>query len=247
MPGAIAFDPGRKNLAACLIDDDLKILKWTVAAIDPCPAGVIGGLDAMNFDEWTSLATDAAIERQPMKNPTMKRVEHYLEMVCAMKGLRVCTVDAKHKLSFAMTTPWWPDRPVPVWSYGERKKLSVETVERMLDAGGQAAEFVDLFRESKKKDDLADAFLHAAAYVRHVRETIGDDRRPVRRIKAVSPNERNSASKRYSQGNLKFLARGWLTSRDAFEAGAERTEGFVESCRVHFGTLADAYVELGGK
>lgn len=245
MPGAIAFDPGRKNLAACLIDDDLKILRWTVAAIDPSPAGVIGGLAAMNFDEWTSLATDAAIERQPAKNPTMKRLEHYLEMACAMKGLRSGTIDAKHKLTFAMSTPWWPDRAIANWSYGERKKLSVETVTNMLASGMQAPEFEETFRSSKKKDDLADAFLHAAAYVRTVRPTLTDARQAVRRIRPVEPNARNAGSGRYSQSNLKFLARGRLSSLDAFEAVDVR--GFAESCRAHFGDMENAYVQLGGK
>jgi hypothetical protein len=245
MPGAIAFDPGRKNLAACLVDDDLKIRKWTVAAIDPCPAGLIRGLAAMNFDEWASSASDAAIERQPAKNPTMKRLEHYLEMACAMKGLRTSTIDAKHKLTYAMSTPWWPDRAIANWSYGERKKLSVETVTNMLAAGAQDPEFAAAFLGSKKKDDLADAFLHAAAYVHTVRPTLRDAPRAVRRIKPVEPNGRNAASGRYSQSNLKFLARGSLASFDAFET--VDVPGFAKSCCAHFGDLGNAYVQLGGK
>ncbi len=246
MIGTIAFDPGRKNLAACLVDSNAVIKKWAVISIDPSPGGVIRGLDSVMFDdEWVPHASHVVIERQPSKNPTMKKLEHYLEAVCAMKGLDVRTIDAKHKLSYAMTTPWWPTRHVDTWSYGERKKLSVETVTNML-AGADSEQAV-FFQKSKKKDDLADAYLHAAAFVKHVFPTAPlRAPAPVRRIKPVKPTERNVARGTYTQANLKFLAKNWLGSFDAFEAGSETIHGFQKSCVAHFGGLHEAYVQLGG-
>lgn len=247
MIGTIAFDPGRKNLAMCLVDSDANIKKWAVISIDPSPAGLIRGLKALNFDEdWLPLASHAAIERQPAKNPTMKKLEHYLECLCVTKGLDARTIDAKHKLSYAMTTPWWPNRDVATWSYGERKKLSVETVTNMLQTSN--TEFADFFGKSKKKDDLADAYLHAAAFVKHVFPSAPTAlETPVRRIKPVKPCDKNAKKGSYTQGNLKFLAKGLLGSFDAFEAGAEHVHGFAKSCHAHFGGLKEAYVQLGGK
>lgn len=247
MIGTIAFDPGRKNLAMCLVDSNANIKKWATISIDPSPNGVIRGLESVHFDDqWIPHASHVVIERQPSKNPTMKKLEHYLEAVCAMKGLDVRTIDAKHKLSYAMTTPWWPTRHVNTWSYGERKKLSVETVTNMLQTD-EHKDQADFFGKSKKKDDLADAYLHAAAFVKHVFPTAPiRELAPVRRIKPVKPCERNATKGTYTQGNLKFLARGLLDSFDAFEAGSETIHGFQKSCVTHFGGLHEAYIQLGG-
>lgn len=249
MIGTIAFDPGRKNLAMCLVDADAKIKKWATISIDPTPTGLLHGLEEIRFDdEWAPFASHVVIERQPSKNPTMKKLEHYLEVVAAMKGLDVRTIDAKHKLSYAMSTPWWPTRPVNAWSYAERKKLSVETVTNMLDTILDSPELTDFFNKSKKKDDLADAYLHAAAFVKHIFPIAPSTAAgPVRRIKPVKPCARNVSRGVYTQGNLKFLARGMLDSFDVFEAGAEKIHGFPKSCFTHFGGLREAYVQLGGK
>lgn len=250
MIGTIAFDPGRKNLAMCLVDAEAKIKKWATISIDPTPTGLIRGLESMRLDEeWLPFASHAVIERQPAKNPTMKKLEHYLECLCCMKGLDVRTIDAKHKLAYAMTTPWWPNRDVAAWSYTERKKLSVETVSNMLgEPGEEPGDVADFFKKSKKKDDLADAYLHAAAFVKHIFPTAPSVvETPARRIKPVKPCERNVKRNAYTQGNLKFLARGLLGSFDAFEAGAEKIDGFAKSCCSHFGGLREAYVQLGGR
>lgn len=252
MIGTIAFDPGRKNLAMCLVDADAKIKKWATISIDPTPEGLIRGLDTIRFDdEWAPHASHVVIERQPSKNPTMKKLEHYLEVVCALKGLDVRTIDAKHKLAYAMATPWWPTRTIQTWNYSERKRLSVETVTNMLknaESDTETKTQADFFGSSKKKDDLADAYLHAAAFVKHVFPTAPTSQTgPVRRIKPVKPCERNISRGVYTQGNLKFLARGLLESFDAFEAGSETIRGFQKSCCTHFGGLREAYVQLGGR
>lgn len=247
MIGTIAFDPGRKNLAICLVDADASIKKWATVSIDPTPAGLVRGLESLRLDdEWLPFASHAVIERQPAKNPTMKKLEHYIECWCCMKGLDARTIDAKHKLAYAMTTPWWPHRDVGTWSYSERKKLSVETVSNML-LEAPDEDVAVFFKKSKKKDDLADAYLHAAAFVKHVFPTAPTAvETPVRRIKPVKPCSRNVKRGAYTQGNLKYLARGVLGSFDAFEAEAETVDGFVKSCHSHFGGLREAYVQLGG-
>lgn len=245
MTSVLAIDPGRKNLAMCLVNDDLRIRKWIVTGIDPTPEGVVRGLRDINFETWTAETRQAIIERQPCKNPTMKRLEHYLELACASRDVPVGTIDPKHKLAFAVTTPWWPRRDVNNWTYAERKKLAVETVTEMLATTDQDREWVEYFEASKKKDDLSDAFLHAAAFLKHAGSTVVVASRP--NIKPVKPGEVHVKTGRYTQGNLKFLSKGVMSNMDVFVAGAGNIKGFEESCVRHFGNLETAYVHLGGK
>lgn len=238
----VAIDPGRKNLAMCLVDADAKILKWTVLDVVPSAAGLARALGDMDFEGWARLATAAVIERQPHKNPSMKMMQHYLEMACALHGLRVSTLDPKLKLAAAQASPWWPTRDIPDWTYAQRKKLAVDTVAAML-ADGRAGDFGDFWAGSKKKDDLADAFLTALAfYQTPPRETVY-----VRGFKARKPTDAQIKSGRFTQAALKHLAKGVLTSRETFEAGTRDVRGFETSAIRHFGSMANAYVQLGGQ
>lgn len=241
----IAIDPGRKNLALCMIDRDGRIRKWAVLALETSSArGLADALTELEFDEWTAEADVAVIERQPAKNPSMKAMQHYLEMACTMRGVPTATIDPKLKLTAAQASGWWPDRPVYSWGYAERKKLAVETVTNMLHAGAQTPESGAQFFASKKKDDLADAFLTALAFQR---SPVPVERPHVRRFKPKKPTERQVASGAYSQAALKYVAKGLLGSYDAFREGTAAIHGFVKSCERHFNTLENAYVQLGGK
>ncbi len=246
----LGIDVGRKNLALCLIEPGAdrsgvedKIVRWVVLSVDPTPTGLAKGLQ--HITDWP--VSEAAIERQPAKNPTMKRLEHYLEMYFALKGVPATTIDAKHKLTFAAQTPWWPIRSIDSWTYNERKKLSVETVAAMLAATTQDPSMNDTFGSSKKKDDLADACLHAMAFAHNLRGRLPDAPAPVRRIKPTKPTEQHVVSGKYTQSGLKYLCKTLLGSRDAFASGAGNIRGFEASCVRHFGSLDNAYVQLGGK
>ncbi|AGE54848.1 Poxvirus A22-like protein [Paramecium bursaria Chlorella virus NYs1] len=244
----IGIDPGTKNLALCMIDE-LKILDWNVINISPDPKGITDSLDKINFPEWIKNAEDIVIERQPAKNPRAVRIQHYLELYVAINGGRVMTVDAKHKLSYASSTEWWTKRNILNWTYNERKKLSIETVDTFLKSTDQDPKFVELFEKSKKKDDLADSLLTALAFLNNIKPQLNDDRKPaaIRNIKAVRPSLAQMKSGNYTQGGLKFLAKGLIGSFDTFETGGEQINGFYRSCYKHFGTLDNAFIQLGGK
>lgn len=243
----IGIDPGTKNLALCMVDGQ-KIVKWAVINIMPDPNGIADGLTKINFADWVKESTDVVIERQPTKNPRAVRIQHYIEMFCAMNGGRVYCIDPKHKLSFASSTSYWPERDILNWSYNERKKLSVETTANFLKDTEQDEQFVTMFEKSKKKDDLADALLHCLAFDENIKPMMNDDRRKaIRNIKAVKPSAANTKSKKYTQGNLKFIAKTWLSSFDTFQLNGEKTDGFTESCIKHFNDLNNAYQQLGGK
>jgi len=242
----IGIDPGQRNLALCMVDGQ-KIIQWDVIAIMPDPNGIADGLNKIHFADWVKESTDVAIERQPSKNPRAVRIQHYIEMFCAMNDGRVYCIDPKHKLSYASSTSYWPERDILNWSYNERKKLSVETVANFLKNTEQDEKFVTMFETSKKKDDLADSLLHCLAFDNNIKPTLSDVRkRAIRNIKPVKPSVANSKSKKYSQGNLKFLAKGWLSSFDIFQMNGEKITGFTESCCRHFDNVTNAYCQLGG-
>jgi len=243
----IGVDPGTRNLALCMIDGQ-KIVQWDVINIMPDPNGIADGLTKINFAVWVKESTDVVIERQPTKNPRAVRIQHYIEMFCAMNGGRVYCIDPKHKLSYASSTSYWPERDILNWSYNERKKLSVETTANFLKNTEQDEKFVTMFEKSKKKDDLADALLHCLAFDNNIKHTLSDVRKSaIRNIKAVKPSAANTKSKKYTQGNLKFIAKTWLSSFDAFQLNGEKTDGFTESCCRHFNDLNNAFLQLGGK
>jgi hypothetical protein len=90
----------------------------------------------------------------------------------------VTVQDAKHKLAYAASTPWWPQAVADTgndWTYALRKKLSVLTTRAFLEAAadGRAAAdnraFAATFASARKKDDLADSLLQAMAYCHNVR------------------------------------------------------------------------------
>ena len=243
----IGVDPGQRNLALCMVDGQ-KIVKWDVINIFPDPKGIADGFSKINFADWVKESTDVVIERQPTKNPRAVRIQHYIEMYCAINDGRVYCIDPKHKLSYASSTNFWPERDIVNWSYNERKKLSVETVANFMKNTEQDEQFVTMFEKSKKKDDLADALLHCMAFDNNIKHTLSDVRKSaIRNIKAVKPSAANTKSKKYTQGNLKFIAKTWLSSFDAFQLNGEKTDGFTESCCRHFNDVSNAYQQLGGK
>jgi hypothetical protein len=156
----LSIDPGTKNLALCVLDTDV-ITFWKVCAIPSDVYGVIHVLDTVLHDiEYD----ETVIERQPPKNRAMKRFEHLFEMYFAMRRKPVHVIDSRQKLACASKTPFWTGDKGTL-SYYMRKKVSVSTVARFLDATRERHPmYHDFFMASKKKDDLADALLQAQAF-----------------------------------------------------------------------------------
>lgn len=168
----LSIDVGRKNLALCavlpgaagVVED--KVLHWAVIACEPTAAGICGAVDSL---PWALGPAVVVIERQPPRNATMSRLQHYLEMYFAMHSKTVVVQDAKHKLAFAASTPWWPSQPLDSWTYHMRKKVSVSTALGFVQGTAQDPAVVADFLAAKKKDDYADSLLQAQAYCRRVK------------------------------------------------------------------------------
>ena len=108
------------------------------------------------------------IENQPaLKNPTMKSIQMILYSYFIIEGVckdPICSnvqmINARNKLKVYKGPEVecnFTDK------YKRNKYLSVEYTKNMILEEDQ--KFIDLFSESKKKDDLADAFLQGIYYI----------------------------------------------------------------------------------
>ena len=108
------------------------------------------------------------IENQPaLKNPTMKSIQMLLYSYFIIEGVckdPICSnvqmINARNKLKVYKGEPVeckFTDK------YKRNKYLSVEYTKLMILQEDQ--EFIDLFNESKKKDDLADAYLQGIYFI----------------------------------------------------------------------------------
>ena len=108
------------------------------------------------------------IENQPaLKNPTMKSVQMLLYSYFIIEGVckepickNVQMINARNKLKVYKG----PDIECKFTDkYKKNKYLAVEYTKIMILKDDN--KFIDLFTESKKKDDLADAYLQGIYYI----------------------------------------------------------------------------------
>jgi hypothetical protein len=162
----LSVDVGRKNLALCAYDADTdKILAWTVRSMTGTDVMTVKGtLDALCLEEEKMFPVDAVlIERQPARNPSMRRMEGVIAMYFTMRDVPVTIVSSTEKLKHAQTTSYWPSDGKTT-SYYARKKTAILTVTEYLKETDQCDAVLAVFDEHAKKDDLSDAFLQALAW-----------------------------------------------------------------------------------
>lgn len=162
----LSIDVGSRNLGLCVLGAGNVIHHWKVLELPmPLTAKGVSETVAETMAGWQEVQ-DVVIERQPGKNLLMQRVQHYCEMLFHCLGKKVTIMEARAKLTFASTTPWWPEGlAMKKWTYYTRKTAAVNTVRAFLDNTPQQPEFVQVFTQSRKKDDLADSLLQAMAFL----------------------------------------------------------------------------------
>ena len=186
----LSFDIGIKNLAYCLLEVDdsteyrnIKILEWGVMDLAQgqkvkeldlmtIHSRMIDALNSCDFLNSNSDINTAILENQPcLMNPTMKSVQILLFASLWMRkedGVidigKMAMFSARNKLE-AYDGPEIDFSHIKT-KYTRTKKLSIAYTKYMLVESEQSQEMKELFENSKKKDDLADAYLQGLTYIK---------------------------------------------------------------------------------
>ena len=113
--------------------------------------------------------THVLIENQPaLKNPVMKSIQMIIYTFFVIDGVMkeessietIHMVNARNKLKVYKGPPIECNKK---GKYAQNKYLSVEYTKDMIKEDDE--EFIKLFSESKKKDDLADAYLQGIYWI----------------------------------------------------------------------------------
>lgn len=184
----LSFDVGIKNLAYCQLDSlSLDILDWNI--ID-CTVSNNGNIILKLIEELETLnnllqSDIIIIEKQPSFNPQMRIIMTAIYVYFTIrlnyeKGskTKIIYYSAKNKLKLCTETPSLQNKNKLVLkgkkgkqqSYYFNKKAAIEQTKilinnKILDNKIIYEKFLYFFNKSKKKDDLADSYLQALAYI----------------------------------------------------------------------------------
>ena len=194
----LSIDVGIRNLAMCQFDESSKlVVHWDVSGVPPeHKDGIFVSLrDHLDARPWMLDSDVILIEKQPDRNKKMKMVENFLHAYFVIKAPKSETIiyDAKFKI---------PDVVGPGKAqYLKRKKVSIERCEEFLRNNPINAHWMPIFKESKKKDDLADTVMQAISFTKRtepLKKTVK------KKLVPRKPNQ-NQKESRYSKSNLAWI------------------------------------------
>ena len=186
----LSFDIGIKNLAYCILDKDednkLSIIKWDIIKLlednEKCKGFPLDELTKrlykqLNSHFYSYNITKVLLENQPvLKNPVMKSVQmivfsffQYQAILLAREINTIKLVNASNKLKVGKTFTEINNNEdiIKIKSkYTRNKKFAIEYTYKILQDRIEDFEtLTEYFRENKKRDDLADAFLQGMYYI----------------------------------------------------------------------------------
>lgn len=117
------------------------------------------------------------LENQPsLKNPTMKSIQIIIYSYFLIKGYTIEPKDVKHiqMISATQKNKYCNEysknnnnivKPTTKSSYNNAKKLAILVTQDLLETNDFLNEYLEFFKENKKKDDLADSYLQGLQYL----------------------------------------------------------------------------------
>lgn len=199
----LSIDVGIRNLALCMIDEESKLIhNWDVSGVPPQHEDGLYPCLLKHLDErpWVLDATTVLIEKQPDKNRKMKTVENFLHAYFVIRSPQTDTIiyDARHKI---------PDVAGPGKTrYRQRKLTSIQRCKEFLEGSAVNSHWMDTFKTSKKKDDLADTVMQALSYTNRIVVKPKATTKKQQKLVARKPNEHQKETK-YSKSNLVWFVR----------------------------------------
>jgi hypothetical protein len=186
----LSFDIGIKNLAYCILDKDednkLRIIKWDIIKLlednEKCKGFPLDELTKrlykqLNSHFYSYNITKVLLENQPvLKNPVMKSVQmivfsffQYQAILLAREINTIKLINASNKLKVGKTFTEINNNEniIKIKSkYTRNKKFAIEYTYKILEDRIENFEtLIEYFKENKKRDDLADAFLQGMYYI----------------------------------------------------------------------------------
>ena len=182
----------------CLIDDQKIVQHWDVSGVPPESSdGLFPCLRKhLNDRPWVLDADVVLIEKQPDRNKKMKMVEHFLQAYFVIKipDKETIIYDARHKIPDVVGAG--------KAQYRKRKQTSIDRCKEFLEKGPEGnRHWLETFKKSKKKDDLADTVMQALSFKRVVVSKEEPQATGTKKIVARKPNE-NQKNTKYSKPNL---------------------------------------------
>ena len=202
----LSIDVGIRNLAMCMLNETSNlIVKWDVSGIPPQHSDGVYVSLRKHLDErpWVLEPKIVLIEKQPDRNKKTVSVMHFLHAYFIIKHPTAETIiyDARHKI---------PDVAGPGRSqYLRRKKVSIERCRAFITRDNVNKHWVEIFDNSKKKDDLADTIMQALSFVNRVEPTSTSKKKKVTKVIPRKPNE-NQKNSKYSKSNLAYILKNKL-------------------------------------
>tara|TARA_R110001606_G_scaffold271363_1_gene419960 strand:+ start:992 stop:1702 length:711 start_codon:yes stop_codon:yes gene_type:complete len=196
----LSIDVGIRNLAMCLIDSEKIVRQWDVSGVPPESSDGLYPCMRKHLDDrpWVLDADVVLIEKQPDRNKKMKMVEHFLHAYFVIKipDKETIIYDARHKIPDVVGAG--------KAQYRKRKQTSIDRCKEFLEKGPEGnRHWLETFKKSKKKDDLADTVMQALSFNRTTvkQSEKGVSKETKKKIVARKPNE-NQKNTKYSKPNL---------------------------------------------